>query len=227
MAHQNVTFPSTSPSGEAHGYLERPESGKGPGLIVIQEWWGLDEHIADLVRRFAAEGFVTLAPDLYGGTTVHDREDAARMASRLPVEQAVADLAGAVDYLLGLDAVTSSKVGVVGFCMGGAFVLRLAALAGDKVGAAVPFYGRPDPATDYSGLRAAVQGHYGEEDRSISRDDVVSMATTMRLQSGVVPEIHWYPAGHAFMNDQRPNHDQHCAALGWSRAVEFLRDHLG
>ncbi len=226
MTHQNVTFPCTSPSGEAHGYLEEPEGGKGPGLIVIQEWWGLDEHIADLVRRFAGEGFVTLAPDLYGGTTVHDREDAARMAARLPVDQAVADLAGAVDYLLGLDAVTSSTVGVVGFCMGGAFVLRLAARAGDKVSAAVPFYGRPDPAIDYSGLRAAVQGHYAEHDRSISRDDVVTMATTIRLQSGVVPEIHWYPAGHAFMNDQRPAHDRHCAALAWSRAVEFLRENV-
>jgi carboxymethylenebutenolidase len=227
VRHQNVTFPSTSPSGEAHGYLEKPEAGTGPGLIVIQEWWGLDEHIADLVRRFAGEGFVTLAPDLYGGTTVHDREDAARMASQLPVEQAVADLAGAVDYLLGLDEVTSSRVGVVGFCMGGAFVLRLAALAGDKVGAAVPFYGRPDPATDYSGLRAAVQGHYAEHDRSISRDDVVSMTTTMQLQCGVVPQIHWYPAGHAFMNDQRPAFDQHCAALAWSRAVDFLKENLG
>jgi len=227
MAHQNVAFPSTSESGQAHGYLEVPESGQGPGLIVIQEWWGLDDHIAELVARFAAEGFVALAPDLYGGETVHNREDAAKMARQLPIERAVRDLAGAVDYLLGHDAVTSSNVGVVGFCMGGGFVLRLAAQERDRIGAAVPFYGLPESGTDYSGMRAAVQGHYAEQDRSISRDDVVAMATTMRLQSGVVPQIYWYPAGHAFMNDQRPAHDQHCAALAWSRAVEFLRDNVG
>lgn len=221
---QNVSFPGGQ--GEAHGYLELPPNGSGPGLVVIQEWWGLDSHIADVVRRFAAEGFVALAPDLYGGTTAHDRDDAARLRKQLPVERAARDLAGAVDLLLGHEAVTSSTVGVVGFCMGGAFAITLAAQQGDRVSAAVPFYGLPDAGTDFGNLRAAVQGHFGEKDRSISRDDVVTMATTIRLQSGIEPQTFWYPAGHAFVNDQRPSHDPHSAALAWSRAVDFLQTHI-
>ncbi|MEL7209674.1 MAG: dienelactone hydrolase family protein, partial [Actinomycetota bacterium] len=100
---QNVTFPSNG--GEAHGYLAVPESGSGPGVIVIQEWWGLTEHVVDVVDRFATEGFVALAPDLYGGTTTHDAEEAGRLMSELPVEQAARDLMGAVDHLLAMDAV--------------------------------------------------------------------------------------------------------------------------
>ena len=136
---QNVSFPSNGRT--AHGYLALPESGSGPGVVVIQEWWGLTSHIADVTNRLAAEGFVALAPDLYGGTTTHDSDEAGKLMQELPVEQAATDLGGAVDYLLGHDAVTGSKVGAVGFCMGGGFVLVLAAQQGDKIGAAVPFYG--------------------------------------------------------------------------------------
>src|SRR5579875_1166175 len=89
---QNVTFPSNG--GEAHGYLRKPESGSGPGLVVIQEWWGLDDHMADLVDRFAAEGFVTLAPDLFGGRVAHDSDEAGKLLQELPVEQAAKDLGG-------------------------------------------------------------------------------------------------------------------------------------
>ena len=94
---------------QAHGYLAKPESGSGPGLIVIQEWWGLDDHIADLVDRFAAEGFVALAPDLFGGKVAHDSDEAGKFMQELPAEQAAKDLAGAVDFLLADDDVTSSE----------------------------------------------------------------------------------------------------------------------
>src|SRR3954453_1757571 len=110
---QNVTFPSNG--GTAHGYLATPESGSGPGVIVIQEWWGLTDHIVGITDRLAAEGFVALAPDLFGGKTTHDADEAGEMLSQLPVDQAAKDLAGAVDYLLGHEAVTSTKVGAVGF----------------------------------------------------------------------------------------------------------------
>ena len=96
---QNVTFPSNG--GTAHGYLAVPESGSGPGLVVIQEWWGLTAHIKDVTDRFAAEGFVALAPDLFGGATTHDSDEAGRLMSELPVDKAAQDLAGAVDFLLG------------------------------------------------------------------------------------------------------------------------------
>src|SRR5258705_14000691 len=105
---QNVTFASNGH--EAHGYLATPASGEGPGLVLIQEWWGLDDHMAELADRLAAEGFVTLAPDLYGGRVAHDTDDAGRFMSELPVEQAARDLAGAVDFLLAAPQVTSGTV---------------------------------------------------------------------------------------------------------------------
>lgn len=117
-AHQNVTFPSTGTT--AHGYLALPPSGRGPGVIVIQEWWGLTDHIANVADRLAAEGFVALAPDLYGGNVAHESEEAFRMMKELPVSRGVELLSGAVDHLLGLPEVTSDTVGAVGFCMGGA-----------------------------------------------------------------------------------------------------------
>src|SRR5918911_5166478 len=160
---QNVTFGSNGAT--AHGYLALPASGRGPGVVVIQEWWGLTSHIVDVTNRLAAEGFVALAPDLYGGTTTHDADEAGKLMQELPVDQAARDLGGAVDYLLGHEAVTSSKIGAVGFCMGGGFVLVLAAPQGDKIGAAVPFYavlGEDYP--DLSGLRAPALGYFGEED---------------------------------------------------------------
>src|SRR5258706_15622529 len=129
---QNVTFPSNSPS--APGYLALPPSGAGPGVVVIQEWWGLTTHIKDVTDRLAAEGFVALAPDLYGGITPHDGDEAGRLMMELPVEGAARDLGGAVDFLLGHDAVTSSTAGAVGFCMGGGFVLVLAAQQGSRIG---------------------------------------------------------------------------------------------
>lgn len=133
---QNVSFASNGHT--AYGYLAAPRS-SGPGVIVIQEWWGLTDHVADVADRLAAEGFVALAPDLYGGRTTHDASEAARMMQELPVEQATRDLAGAVDYLLGLDQVSSSTVGAVGFCMGGKFAIVLGAQQGSRVGAVIPF----------------------------------------------------------------------------------------
>lgn len=224
-APQNTTFPR--PGGEeGHGYLELPPSGRGPGLVVVQEWWGLTEHVADLVRRFAAEGFVALAPDLYGGRTTHDGDEAMRLMRELPVERAAQDLAGAVDLLLQHEAVTSSTVGVAGFCMGGAFALTLAAQQGDRVGAVTPFYGLPDPATtDWSGVRAAVQGHYAQQDRIDL--DVVRDAFDALRESGPGPvELHVYDAWHAFVNDTGPAYDAAAAALAWGRATDFLRAHV-
>ena len=223
---QNTTFPSNG--GTAHGYLALPPGGRGPGLVVIQEWWGLTTHIQDVTDRFAAEGFVALAPDLYGGRTTHDSDEAKELASSLPRDQAVRDLAGAVDHLLGHDAVTSSTVGAVGFCMGGGFVLSLAAQVGEKVSAAVPFYGLVGDATDFSSMAAHVQGHYGRLDQGIPVEQVEAMAARIEEQTGRAPQIHLYDAGHAFVNDENPkgNHDPQSAALAWGRAVEFLRRHV-
>ena len=224
---QNVTFASNG--GQAHGYLALPPSGSGPGVLVIQEWWGLTDHIASIADRLAAEGFVALAPDLFGGSVAHDADEAGRLMTELPVEQAATDLAGAVDHLLAHDAVTGDAVGAVGFCMGGGFVLLLAAQQGDRIGAAVPFYGvGPAVPSAYAGLTAAVQGHYGETDSFYPAEQARAQEQQIAQESGAPVEFFFYPAGHAFHNDENllGTYDQASASLAWTRTVDFLRASL-
>jgi carboxymethylenebutenolidase len=226
-SRQNATFASNG--GEAHGYLALPAAGSGPGLVVIQEWWGLTSHIAGIVDRLAEEGFVALAPDLYGGTTTHDAEEAGRLMSALPVARASRDLGGAVDYLLARDEVTGDQVGVVGFCMGGAFVLTLAVQEGGKIAAAVAFYPVGQMPDDYSGLQAAVLLHYGEEDAFVPVASADELAAKIKAGTGRGPEIERHPAGHAFLNDENllGTYDPGQAKKAWDRTVAFLHDHLG
>lgn len=221
---QNVSFASNGST--AHGYLALPPSGSGPGVIVIQEWWGLVSHIADVTNRLAAQGYVALAPDLYGGTTTHDSDEADELMQKLPVADAARDLSGAVDFLLAHQAVTSSAVGAVGFCMGGGFVLVLAAQQGDRISAAVPFYGvLSGDFPDFSTLTAPVQGHYGEHDEFFPADKARELASTIERQSGRAPEFHFYPAGHAFFNDENllDTYDAEQAGIAWTRTLEFLQ----
>ncbi|MDO5494046.1 MAG: dienelactone hydrolase family protein [Nesterenkonia sp.] len=222
--HQNVTFPVAD--GEAHGYLAVPSAGSGPGVLVIQEWWGLTDHIKDVAHRLAAEGFVALAPDLFGGWITHDGEEAGQMMSDLPAEEGAQKLAGAVDHLLGREEVTSETLGAIGFCMGGGFVLALAAQQGERISAAVPFYGVGQglPQT-YTGVRAAVQGHYAEQDEMYPADQARALEQQIRDESGAEVEFHFYDAGHAFHNDENliGTYDSELAKLAWGRAVDFLR----
>ncbi len=227
-SRQNTTFPSGG--GTAHGYLALPESGSGPGVIVIQEWWGLTDHIADISDRLAKEGFVALAPDLFGGRTAHDTDEAGQLMTSLPVDRAAADLGGAVDFLLAHEAVTSDKLGAVGFCMGGGFVLLLAAQQGDKIGAAVPFYGvGPAVPDSYTGITAAVQGHYGQQDDFYPVEDARQQEQQIRTESRAPVEFHYYGAGHAFHNDENllGTYSEADAKTAWTRTVAFLHDHLG
>ena len=226
-ARQNVTFASNG--NEAHGYLATPSSGRGPGLVVIQEWWGLTDHIANLADRFAAEGFVALAPDLYGGKTTHDPEEAGKLMQALPVDRASRDLGGAVDYLLGFDGVEGSRVGAVGFCMGGAFVLALAAQQGERVGAAVAFYPVGPMPDDFSNVKATVMIQWANDDGFQPGDALDDLAAKLRAGTGRDPDINRYPAGHAFLNDENliGTHDPAQAKVAWERTVAFLHQHLG
>ncbi|SIS19962.1 dienelactone hydrolase family protein [Williamsia sterculiae] len=226
---QNITFDLDN-GATAHGYLvgpdgDRPDA-RGPGLLVIQEWWGLTPHIADITRRFADDGFVALAPDLYGGEVAHDPAEAKRMMSALPFADAVRTLAGAVDRLLVDDRVIGDRVGVVGFCMGGGFVLALAAQEGERVFAAVPFYGLPPEKVSYSDLTAAVLGMFASEDRAYPPAAVDAEWGRITDESDAeVDRIDW-DAGHAFMNDAEPGrYDAEVAPRAWSTAVRFLREH--
>jgi carboxymethylenebutenolidase len=224
---QNVTFPSNGST--AHGYLATPGAGSGPGVIVIQEWWGLTDHIVSVTDRLAAEGFVALAPDLFGGRTTHDADEAGNLLMSLPVADAARDLSGAVDYLLGLDAVTSQTVGAIGFCMGGGFVLMLAAQQGERVSAAVPFYGvGPAVPQSFQGLTAAVQGHYAEQDAMFPVAEAHRQERQIRDESGAPVEFFYYDAGHAFHNDENliGTYDAEAAKTAWTRAVAFLKDNV-
>ncbi|GAA2298159.1 dienelactone hydrolase family protein [Streptomyces kunmingensis] len=223
-AHQNVTFDSNGTP--AHGYLALPPGGSGPAVIVIQEWWGLTDHIADVADRFAAEGYVALAPDLYGGNVAHDSDEAFRMMQDLPVERGVELLSGAVDHLLSLPEVTSGSVGAVGFCMGGGFVLYLAA-KDQRVSAAVPFYGViQGEVPDFSQLKAKILGHYGARDEAIPVETLDGLRGAIKEQSGIDADFRVYPADHAFFNDGRPEvHDPEASRQAWETTLEFLRSH--
>jgi carboxymethylenebutenolidase len=223
---QNVTFPSNGT--QAHGYLALPPSGRGPGLVVIQEWWGLTTHMEDITNRFAAAGFVALAPDLYGGKVTHDAEEAGRLMQELPADRAARDLRGAVDFLLGHEAATGAKVGAVGFCMGGGFVLSLAA-QDSRVAAAAAFYGVVQQPIDFSGMSASVQGHFGEQDAFVPVEAARQLSREIAGATGTEPDFHYYPAGHAFVNDENllGTYDAEQAGIAWGRAVEFLHATLG
>ena len=226
--HQNVTFASNG--GEAHGYLATPDGGSGPGLVVIQEWWGLTDHIKDVTDRFAAAGYVALAPDLYGGTVTHDADEAGELMQSLPVTQAATDLAGALTYLEGHDAVTSDTIGAVGFCMGGGFVLVLAAQQGDRIGAAVPFYGVGGyDQVDLADVTAPVLGHFGTEDGFAPPEQVDALEEALAA-SGASVEIRRYEGqGHAFFNDTDAigTYDEDAAIEAWTATLAFLQQHLG
>ena len=224
---QTVEF--TSNGQQAQGHLAVPASGSGPGVVVIQEWWGLVDHIRDVCDRFAAEGFTALAPDLFHGRRTTEPDEAGKLMMELEVERAARDMSGAVDYLLGHEAATGNRVGAVGFCMGGGLVLVLAARNGDKVGAAVTYYGVfPHGTPDLSGITAPVLGHFGATDESIPPERVEELERTIRQQAGVPVTFHRYHgAGHAFFNDDRPEvHVPEHAATSWRRTLDFFRQHL-
>jgi carboxymethylenebutenolidase len=224
---QNVTFASNGD--EAYGYLALPASGKGPGLIVIQEWWGLTTHMAHTADRLAGEGYVALAPDLYGGTTTHDEAEALQLLLELPVDRAARDLRGAVDYLLSRDEVVGETVGVVGFCMGGSFALQLAVQEGGKVAAVAAFYPVGYMPDDYAGLQAPVLIHIPDADQINPPTLAEELNEKISAGTGRKPEIDHYPAGHAFLNEEDllGTFDAEQARIAWDRTVAFLRAHLG
>jgi carboxymethylenebutenolidase len=225
MAGQMIEFPSNG--GTARGYLSAPESGGGPGVIVLQEWWGLVPHIRDVADRFAREGFVALAPDLYHGDVARSPDEAGKLMMALNIDRAERDLRGAVRHLAGHEATTGASVGTVGFCMGGVLSLY-AASKNEQVGACVVFYGiHPKVEPDFENLKAPVLGLYAERDQMVPPEAVRALEERIR-RHGKSIETHVYPgADHAFFNDTRPEvYDPEAAADAWRRTLEFFRTHL-
>jgi carboxymethylenebutenolidase len=220
-----VAFHSNGASAE--GYLAIPASGSGPGLLVIQEWWGLVDHIKQLCDRFAEAGFVALAPDHYHGQQTRSPDDAAKLFMALNIAQAGREIRGAAEYLLSHAAVKPKKVGAVGFCMGGQLALFAAAEHGDRISCAVDFYGvHPNVKIDPASLKAPVLGHFGTRDHSVPAETVNQMAAAVRAAGGVF-ETHFYEADHAFFNDTRPQvYSKAAAEIAWPRTIDFLKRHL-
>lgn len=220
-----VQFPFDG--GNTGGYLATPKQGTGPGVIVIQEWWGLVDHIKDVCDRFAEEGFVALAPDMYHGKTAKSPDEAGKLMMALQIDQAEKDLRAAVQYLLTSDSTTSKKIGVVGFCMGGALSL-FAATKNQNIGACVVFYGmHPKIKPDLPNLNAPVLGFFGEKDGSIPPAAVHDLEQKIK-DLGKQIEVEIYEgANHAFFNDTRPEvYKPEAATDAWQRTIKFFREHV-
>ena len=230
MSGTMVEFPANGTT--AGGYLAIPDGGRGPGVVVLQEWWGLVPQIKGVCDRLASEGFVALAPDLYHGEMAEHTEmdRAGELMTSLPPDRAARDMSAAVDHLLSLDTTTGDAVGVTGFCMGGMLSLLIAAREGVRVAAAAPFYGAPlgDSAPDWSGLTAAVEGHLAENDDFFPPEAVNALGAELR-GAGRDVVFHVYEGtGHGFANEENPlgAWDEAAAAMAWARTVAFLGAHL-
>jgi carboxymethylenebutenolidase len=220
-----VQFPISG--GNTGGYLSIPKKGGGPAVVVIQEWWGLVDHIKDVCDRFAEEDFVALAPDLYHGKKAKSPDEAGKLMMAMRIDEAERDLSAAAEYLLSHYATTSEKVGVIGFCMGGALSLYTATKNPD-IGAFVIFYGgHPNVKPDLPNLHAPVLGLYGERDRSVTPAVVRELERKLK-ELGKQIEVVIYPgAEHAFFNETRPEvYNAEAAADAWQRTIKFLRENL-
>jgi carboxymethylenebutenolidase len=223
MAGKMVEFPANGTT--TAGYLATPAAGKGPGVLVIQEWWGLVRHIKNVADRFAADGFTALAPDLYHGQTASEPDGAQKLFMALNIAQAEKDLRGAATFLAGHSS--TAKLGVVGFCMGGQLAL-FAATLNSSIGACVDFYGvHPSVKPDYSKLSGPVLGLFAEKDAYVTPQVARDLDAAIK-KAGKRSEIHIYPGvDHAFFNDERPDvYDKAAADDAWRRTVAVFRQHL-
>ena len=223
MAGTMVQFESND--GTAGGYLSAPAGGRGPGVLVIQEWWGLVGHIKSVCDRFATEGFTALAPDLYHGQTADEPDAAGKLFMALNVAQAEKDLRGAATYLAAHSS--TKKLGAVGFCMGGQLAL-FAATINPSIGATVDFYGiHPNVKPDYAKLAGPVLGLFAEKDSYVTPQVAKEVDRAIKA-AGQSSEIHVYPGvNHAFFNDERKDaYDKAAAEDAWRRTLAFFRRHL-
>lgn len=225
---ERVTFSSNG--GSCSGMFAVPPSGRGPGLVVIQEWWGLVPHVENLVDRFAEAGFVALAPDLYHGASTTEPDEAMRMMMALAMDPAAKDIAGAARFLFESDPTNGSGIGVVGFCMGGSLALWSATLA-PHLTTAVGFYpalpwDRMSPSwPNYAGKAAMI--HCSEEDGTSSAAGIQQAKQAIESAGGTI-ELFDYPGTHhAFCNDDRPEvYDPVAAGQAMERTIAFLHGRL-
>jgi carboxymethylenebutenolidase len=221
-----------SNGGSSQGYLASPAGG-GPGVVVIQEWWGLVPHIESVTDRLAKAGFVALAPDLYHGRHTAEPDEAGKLLMGMAMDQAARDIAGAAAYVAGLPdtAGTTGKVGVVGFCMGGSLALWSATFS-PAIVAAVGFYPplpwetmSPDW-SNYAGKAAVI--HCSEHDGTSAAPGIKTAVDAITRAGGECATYDYPGTDHAFFNDDRPSvYDSVASATAWARTLAFFRDSLG
>jgi carboxymethylenebutenolidase len=218
----------TAGEGDAPGYLAIP-GGEGPfpGVVVIQEYWGLVDHIKSVADRFARAGFVALAPDLYHGQAAVEPDDARKLAMAMQTDTALQDIQGAVDHLTAMPRVSPKRVGVVGFCMGGGLAARMSYMGRD-VGAVVVFYGKaPLDEDTVPTISVPFLGLYGSEDHGITVENVNEWDRLM-IEHNKPHRMVVYPgAGHAFFNEDRPSvYDPEASEDAWNRTMDWLKRYL-
>jgi carboxymethylenebutenolidase len=222
---QPVEFPSNSHT--CQGYFAAPESGKGPAVVVIQEWWGLVPHIQDLVERFADAGFCAIAPDLFHGRTTKSPDEAGRLLMELDAERAESEIAGAGEYVLSRPECTSKSYGVVGFCMGGALAQYVATKEAN-VGAAASFYGGfKNVKMEWKNLHAPLLLVYAENDQGVPAASGREREAMLKEMGKSVDLVVYPNAGHAFFNDTRPEaYNAEASKDAWHRTLELFRTNV-
>lgn len=228
--YASVTTSTVQYHDTASGYLVVPDGeGPFPALILIHEWWGLNDNIRDYAERFAKQGYVALAVDLYDGESTETADQARVLATsvRENMDSAFANLQSAVDYLNGLDVVQEDSLASVGWCFGGGWSYEMAKNDLD-VQSSVIYYGRFNPDDDLSMMRADILGHFGEEDASIAVDDVKAFEAKLQTLQGEHQIFIYENAGHAFANeDNEDAYDRVSADQAWIRTIEFLQRQFG
>jgi carboxymethylenebutenolidase len=212
--------------GTARGYLAEPD-GEGPGVVILHEWWGLDDSISRIADRFAEEGLLAIVPDLYHGDTAEQPDEAQQKLMAMNMDEAEKEMRGAVRYLLEHEK-CNGRVGSVGFCAGGGLSVWAAA-SNPEIGAAVSYYYvMPHGKPDFSDINAPVLGHFGTNDDFISVEDAKALEAELQ-EAGVEAAFEYYEgAGHAFANDhdRLGTYDQGHAESAWQKTVDFLKRHL-
>jgi carboxymethylenebutenolidase len=226
-AEQTVSYKSGTET--VSGFLAAPE-GKGPfpAVLVIQEWWGLDNWIKDQARALAKEGYVALAPDLYRGKVTDKQEEAHQLMSGLPPDRAMRDLEAAYSFLQSRPDVKKNRIGSIGWCMGGRYSLALAAEE-PGLAAAVAYYGAPP--TDEAAIariKAPVLGNYGGDDKGPSPDQVKAFEAAMKKAGKSIDAKVYEGAPHAFANPNNPwkGYREAAAKDAWARTTAFFAKHL-
>ncbi len=209
----------------AQGFLAHPqEEGTYPGVVMVHEWWGLNEDVKDMAKELADQGYIVLAVDLYGGQIAEEQDRARALVKAVNQEQAIANMQAAVSYLRYQE--NTSIVGTIGWCFGGGQSLRLA-MANEDIKAAVIYYGTP-LVRDQSlaSIRGAVLGIFGDQDQEIPMAHIEEFKERLQASS-IIQEIYVYPGlGHAFANPSGANYAPEAAKDAWLKTLEFLNTYL-